>query len=106
MKLKIFNKGKGWYVSATNYKDNSDKAYMGLYFPYGEPTYMESEKGYSVIDIDILEAKFTSYKGKLGLTVFKFELLSNIDLEDSSKFGGSRDGLADNIIQPDDLPFY
>ncbi len=105
MKIKIFNKGKGWYVSASNYKDSNDKAYMGLFFPYGEPTYQENEKGYSVIDIDIQEAKFTSYKGKIGLTVFKYELFSNIDLEDNSKFGGSRDGLGDNLFEDDDLPF-
>ena len=25
MKQRIFNKGKGWYISASNYKDKEDK---------------------------------------------------------------------------------
>ena len=103
MKTKIFNRGKGWYIFGTNYKDEKDKAYLNLYFPYEEPEYIQSEKGYSVLDINIEEAKFTSYKEKIGLTIFKYEQLTDIDFD---KMGGSRSHSADNIIQPDDLPFY
>lgn len=109
MKVKIFNSGKGWYVSASNYKDKEDKAYMNLHFAQSlcaEPDYQDNGRGFSVQDIDIQEAKFTSYKGKIGLTVFKYELLTNIELEDTSKFGGSRSGLGSNIVEPDDLPWY
>lgn len=108
MKQKIFNSGKGWYISASNYKDKNDKAYLNIYFPKGtEPDYVDNGRGFSVQDIDIIEAKFTSYQGKIGLTVFKYELLTNIDLtQDNSMFGGSRSDLADNIINPEDLPWY
>lgn len=103
MKLRIFNKGKGWYVSAKNYKDDTDKAYMNVYFTRdcGEPVYIESDKGYSVIDVDVLEATFTSYKQKIGMTVFKYVPLNNIDLEDTSKFEHTYEN-----IKPEDLPFY
>lgn len=109
MKQKIFNRGRGWYIPASNYKDPQDKVYINLYFPYGQPEYVESDKGYSAIDIDIQEGKFTSYKNNPGLTIFKYELLSNIDLvkeeTDSKMFGGSRDDLGDNIITDDDFPW-
>ena len=108
MKLRIFNKGNGWYVSATNYKDNNDKAYMNVYFTQecGTPAYIQSEKGYSVIDVDIIEGWFTSYKNKIGFTVKKYENLTNIPMEkgyekdETGMFG------ATNNISPDDLPFY
>lgn len=114
MKQKIFNQGKGWYISATNYKDREDKAYMNLHFSKNhcfEPEYIDNGRGFSVQDIDIEEAIFTSYKGKIGLTIFKYELLTNISLLNenepyTSNFGGNRDTLGDNIIEPDDLPFY
>ena len=65
MKQKIFSKGKGWYISANNYKDKEDKCYINLYFPKGtEPMYIDNGRGFSVKDIDIQEMKFTSYKGK------------------------------------------
>ena len=107
MKQKIFNRGKGWYVFATNYKDENDKAYLNLYFPSGEPEYTENERGYSVIYIDIQEAKFTAYKGKIGLTVFKYEMLSEVKKDEQyAKFGGDRSDLHRSAgIQDDDLPF-
>ena len=109
MKVRIFNKGNGWYISASNYKDNTDKAYLSLYFTeHSEPKYEQTEKGYSVIDIDILEAKFTSYKGKLGLTIFKYVQMSNLDVNDNySNFGGEKSSLGTEIgIEQQDLPFY
>lgn len=118
MKQKIFSKGNGWYISCTNYKDEKDKAYLNLFFPQNTtPFYQDNGRGFSVKDIDIQEAKFTSYKGKIGMTIFKFEELSElpvteqnmrqeinhqVPLNDGSTdmFGGS------SFIEPDDLPFY
>jgi len=95
MKTRIFKSTKGWYIYATNYKDKDDKAYMGLFFPQNsEPT-----TNGDYLDIDIEEARFTSFKGKIGLTIFKY---SNSDLnqEDSKGLGSKFD------IKPDELPFY
>lgn len=77
MKQRIFNRGMGWYIVATNYKDQTDKAYCNLYFPKGtEPIALIGEQGYAVEDIDILEWKLNCYKQKIGLTVFKFDLIN------------------------------
>lgn len=104
MKIKMFNQGKGWYISASNYKDRQDKAFMNLHFSANhcqEPTFKDNGRGFSVMDIDVQEATFTSYKGKIGLTIFKYEQLSDIDL-DTSKFGSA----IETNISPEDLPFY
>lgn len=114
MKVRLFNKGTGWYVSASNYKDKQDKAYMNIHFSQNhcqEPIYEDNGRGFSTQEIDIQEAIFTSYKNKIGLTIFKYDLLTNVSLEEekepySSNFGGNRDTLGDNIVDPDDLPFY
>lgn len=104
MKIKLFNRGKGWYISATNYQDKEDKAYVNVHFTQqcGEPEAQMNDQGYASIDVDVIEAKFESYKKKPKLTVFKYELLTGSDL---SKMGGSRSDSYKNIIQPDDLPF-
>lgn len=81
MRLRIFNRGNGWYVSATNYKDNTDKAYMNVYFGnHDEPipnTVNMQESGFDFTDIDVLEAKFNSYKQKISMTIFKYEPFLN-----------------------------
>ena len=105
MKQRIFSKGQGWYISATNYKDQEDKCYINLYFPKqtAEPLYHDNGRGFSSKDIDIEEAKFTSYKGKAGLTVFSYTVIENTKKDNdpvSSMFG------AENKIDPNDLPFY
>lgn len=96
MKQRIFSKGQGWYISATNYKDQEDKCYINLYFPKqtAEPLYHDNGRGFSSKDIDIEEAKFTCYKGKAGLTVFKYTVL-----EDSKP-------KQDVDLSPADLPFF
>ena len=106
MKQKIFSKGKGWYISATNYKDQNDKCYISLFFPKNsEPPYIDNGRGFSSKDIDITEAKFTSYQGKAGLTIFKFEELK--DEPKNSNMGGDRADSGKSLdIQPEDLPFY
>lgn len=106
MKQTIFSKGKGWYISATNYKDQNDKAYINLYFPKNtEPMYQDNGRGFSVKTIDIEEAKFTSYQGKPGMTIFKFsevekEPVQAITREQTNNGGGYAE------IKSDDLPFY
>lgn len=120
MKQRIFNKGKGWYISASNYHDKDDKAYMSVYFPNGtEPQYKPvGDNEFTFIDIDILEQKYTSYKGKIGLTVFKYEhiksdsKLTEVDKQNEEfaqavkgteyekNFGAKVD------LSPDDLPFF
>lgn len=111
MKQKIFSKGKGWYISANNYKDKEDKCYINLYFPKGtEPMYIDNGRGFSVKDIDIQEMKFTSYKGKAGVTIFKYSMI-----EDNESFTESVKGTeyAKNFgatqsieIDESELPFF
>lgn len=81
MKLRIFNRGQGWYVPCTNYKDNTDKAYMNVRFahrddPIPDNVAMETS-GYCFTDIDVLEAKFECYQKKVNMTVFKYEPILN-----------------------------
>lgn len=109
MKQRIFSKGKGWYISASNYKDPEDKAYMNLFFPSGsEPKYFDNGMGFSTKEIDILEQRYTSYKGKIGLTIFKYIELQDkkeqqpLTREDNKDmFGGDSHG-----FEQDELPFY
>lgn len=110
MKTRIFNKGKGWYISASNYKDKNDKAYMNLYFANNTaPLFDDVEgKGWVSIGIEIKEAKFTSYKNKLGLTIFSYILLKNDDLtkkDEYENFGGNVK-YEDTYITQEELPFY
>lgn len=104
MKIKLFNRGKGWYISCTNYQDKTDKAYLNVHFTRdaGEPEVIMNDQGYASIDVDVEEAAFGCYKEKPKLTIFKYELLTGDDL---SKMGGRYSHSADNIIKPDDLPF-
>lgn len=75
MRVKMFNRGKGWYVICNNYKDDQDKAYLNLFFAgHNEPSFIPNDRGFSVQDIDVEEAKFTSYQGKVGMTIFKYTM--------------------------------
>ena len=96
MKAMIFNQGKGWYITAKNYKDPEDKCYINVYFPQKtDPVFTPHEKGWANLYVDIQQAKFTSYKNKPELTVFAYEVISK-----------------DEPVQPDvkieeaELPFY
>ena len=115
MKIRMFNKGTGWYISASNYKDREDKAYANVHFSKNhcqEPKYIDNGRGFSVQDIDVKEGIFTSYKGKIGITIFKYDLLTNISMNEqnepyTSNFGGDRaDSYQSLDIEPNDLPFY
>lgn len=118
MKQKIFSKGKGWYISATNYKNKEDKCYINLYFPKNtEPEYKENGRGFSAIDIDIQEMKFGCFNGKAEITVFKYAKVEKSTEEQNKEFIESVQGTpyADNFggtqsqdvdISPDELPFY
>lgn len=106
MKQKIFNRGKGWYISCTNYKDPNDKAYISLYFPKNtDPDYTQTAQGFTAKDIDIQEAKFTSYQGKPGMTIFKYEELEPQEAKKETTIEHGNDGAEINIEQ-EDLPFY
>ena len=115
MKQKIFSKGKGWYISANNYKDKEDKCYINLYFPKGtEPMYIDNGRGFSVKDIDIQEMKYGAYKGKINLTVFKYELIHNDSkYTEMDKFAEEMKPYADKFgatqsieIDESELPFF
>ena len=120
MKQRIFNRGKGWYISASNYKDPDDKAYLNIFFPGNtDPAYRPTgDQGFVFIDIDIQEQKYTSYKGKIGLTVFKYEIIPNegkldeVDAQNND-FAQQVRGTeyeknfgAVGKVEPEDLPFY
>ena len=109
MKIKIFSKGNGWYISCTNYKDEKDKAYINLFFPQKtDPEYIDNGRGFSVKDIDVLEARFTSFNNKVGMTIFKYVEIKEQKVDnkehqneqDSKMFGAA------NIMSQEQLPFY
>lgn len=77
MKLKMFNKGKGWYTTANNYKDKTDKAYLNLFFPQNSaPVPNLNEQGYAMLNIEVVEGKFNSYQKQVkSMTIFKYNLI-------------------------------
>ncbi|MBR2653989.1 MAG: hypothetical protein IKD59_05470 [Lachnospiraceae bacterium] len=105
MKVRIFSKGQGWYISATNYKDNQDKCYINVHFvQHTEPEYIDNGRGFSTLEIDIQEAKFSSYHGKAGLTIFKYEIL-NVEPVKGYTIEHGPTGAKINGIEDEDLPF-
>lgn len=95
MKLYIKKGQYGWYTSATNYKDKEDKQYVNLFFPKG------TEPADEVEYIDPTEWKLTSYKGKVGMTIFKYNTEAFAYEHDSTPVEQS-----DVVIPSDALPFY
>lgn len=88
MKLYI-NKGQyGWYTTAKNRNDKEDKAYVNLFFP------KNSDPADGTGEIDVIEWRLTCYKGKVGMTIFKYEPCTEGGLEKDVK------------IEPNDLPFF
>jgi len=88
MKLYI-NKGQyGWYTTAKNRNDKEDKAYVNLFFPKNTGPADGTE------EIDAIEWRLTCYKGKVGMTIFKYEPCAEGGLEKDVK------------IEPNDLPFF
>lgn len=113
MKQRIFNRGNGWYIVGSNYKDDKDKAYIDLYFVKNtEPNYVDNGRGFSSKLIDIEEAKFTSYHKKPGLTIFKYTELEEPSRPDQeSRQVELNDGKSDMFggkvqIDTEELPFY
>lgn len=122
MKQRIFNRGKGWYISCNNRNDPEDKAYVNVGFMRDQIPPYEPVAGneFVFIDIDIIEWRLNSYKNKPELFVFKYELVRNdsklteVDRQNNEfaqsiqgtpyaeKFGGNQEV----SISPDDLPFY
>ena len=108
MKVRIFSKGKGWYISATNYKNREDKAYMSVRFPMkDEPIYKTQERGFDFTDIDVIEAKFEAKEGKMVMSVFKYMPVYTQPVQQTLT-GDGRDvtGHTDVNISPEELPFY
>ena len=110
MKLNIYNNSNGWFYPIGNYKNKEEKPlFVNVNFSQNhcpEPTYQPEPNGKCKKTIFVNEASFNKYtndKGdlKLSMTIFAYELLTNIDLEDTSKFGNTYDN-----IKADDLPFY
>lgn len=88
MKLYI-NKGQyGWYTTAKNRNDKEDKAYVNLFFP------KNTVPADGTKEIDAIEWRLTCYKGKVGMTIFKYEPCAEGGLEKDVK------------IEPNDLPFF
>lgn len=88
MKLYI-SKGKyGWYTTAKNRNDKEDKAYVNLFFP------KNTDPADGTKEIDAIEWRLTCYKGKVGMTIFKYESCAEGGLEKDVK------------IEPNDLPFF
>ena len=88
MKLYI-NKGQyGWYTTAKNRNDKEDKAYVNLFFPKNTGPADGTE------EIDAIEWRLTCYKGKVGMTIFKYEPCAEGGLKKDVK------------IEPNDLPFF
>lgn len=88
MKLYI-NKGQyGWYTTAKNRNDKEDKAYVNLFFP------KNSDPADGTKEIDAIEWRLTCYKGKVGMTIFKYEPCAEGGLEKDVK------------IEPNNLPFF
>ena len=105
MKLRIFNRGKGWYVSATNYKDQNDKAYMNIHFAKcGEPIAKTQEAGFDFTDIDVLEAKFGAYQGKVTMTIFAYEPILNAEVK-TNVYRADIQGTIDNPVTDEDVPW-
>lgn len=118
MKIRIFNRGLGWYLTANNYKDQEDKAYVNVHFTQqcGEPDFKPNDDNYDTREIEIIEGKHNCYKGKVGLTIFKWKYADepksdpNQDFVQSiqgtkyaEQFGASSEDIS---ISPNDLPFY
>lgn len=89
MKLYI-NKGQyGWYTTAKNRNDKEDKAYVNLFFPKNTGPADGTE------EIDAIEWRLTCYKGKVGMTIFKYSMI-----EDTKEYSPNVE------IDEDSLPFY
>ena len=108
MKQIIFKGQFGWYILANNYKDKSDIGYVNLYFPNkDEPLGNDKDKKW----IDILNAQFTCYKGKIGLSIWEYK--ETISPKESANLENKVNEFIDdnNIpseidISSDNLPFY
>ena len=81
MKQRIFNKGRGWYISAKNRYDKEDRAYMNVFFPMrNQPDRLPLPgEAYSFVDIEIIGHKFEAYNGKIQLKVFEYNLIATCD---------------------------
>lgn len=100
MKLRIFNKGNGWYTTATNYKDKEDKAYINVRFLKDQEPYYNQpgDAPFTSTDIFIDEGKFDCYKGKVGVFVFRWSYVN--------EEGTAPEPKTEVQIDEKDLPFF
>ena len=81
MKVRIFNRNKGWYVPCSNWQDKEDKVYMNVRFAHRDDPIPDNvaieNAGYCFTDIDVQEAKFECYQKKISMTVFRYEPITN-----------------------------
>lgn len=108
MKQIIFKGKFGWYILANNYKDKTDVAYVNLFFPKdSEP--LGEEKTHKWIDIT--SCAFTSFKGKIGLTIFAYDETESPKKASENLASKVDEFINDNNIslvdvEQDNLPFY
>lgn len=115
MKQLIFKNKKydGWYIMANNYKDKEDVVFINIFFPKGTDKPIDCDRQW----IDIVDAQFSCYKGKVGLTIFKYEYAKAPSKSDKPKKSNEEKALEfakDNNVQyteeiatdTDNLPFY
>lgn len=99
MKLRIFNRGKGWYVPCSNWQDKEDKAYMNVRFAHKDDPIPDNvaieNSGFTFTDIDVLEAKFECYQKNVKMTIFKYEPLLNIDIPQKAVESFNRNSITD-----------
>lgn len=112
MKARLFRSSKGgWYLFGRNYNDKEDKAYCNVHFANNYAVEPQTTGDY--IDVNIEEASCSSYKGKFGLTIFKYSILDTQKEEEheeaineyADKFGGETK-VNNVVITQDELPFY
>lgn len=130
MKVRIFSRGKGWYIPCNKevflngawVKDTEDKARLWVNFSQdNEPAYLPPQgQDWVFVDIYIEEGKFLSRDKKVSsLRVWKWHMEEPqgdlIEVEKQNReFAESIQGTAyaknfgnPNLdISPDDLPFY
>lgn len=107
MRIRLYRSSKGgWYLYGNNYKDKEDKAYCNVFFPSGTDEPLTTG---DYIDINIIEAKGTSYKNKFGLTIFKYEILDETQLATTPQQEAPQEemiGKQEIVITQEELPFY
>lgn len=121
MKVRLFSRGRGWYISCQNKNVNDDRFFINVYFKDGEEPYADmTGKEFVFTDIDVQEAQFKCSNKKPYMKVWKYEnvdgsgALTEVEQENKDfaervrgteyekNFGASQSVK----IEDSDLPFY